>query len=132
MNPIDEIEITGIRAFGRHGVYEHERRDGQEFVVDVRIFLSDSGRDGGSDDVVDTVHYGEVAEEVVAIVGGEPVNLIETLAARIADAVLRREHVRIVRVTVHKPSAPIPVPFDDVRVTVTRGHEESSSWESRR
>lgn len=115
----DEIAITGIRATGYHGVYEHERRDGQEFIADVVLSLSLRAA-AASDDVVDTVHYGEVAEKVAAILAGEPADLIETVAERIAAAVLGWPLVEAVRVTVHKPAAPIPVPFDDVAVTVER------------
>ncbi|MCR2813911.1 dihydroneopterin aldolase [Microbacterium sp. zg.Y1090] len=120
MSDLDEIAVTGIRAFGRHGVYPEERRDGQEFVADVVLFLSLAAA-ARSDDVADTVHYGELAEEIAAILAGDPVDLLETLASRIADTVLARDLVQRVRVTVHKPAAPIPVPFGDVSVTVTRG-----------
>ncbi|MCR2794307.1 dihydroneopterin aldolase [Microbacterium sp. zg.Y625] len=120
MSDLDEIAVTGIRAFGHHGVYADERRDGQEFVADVVLSL-DTRQAAATDDVADTVHYGELAEEVAAILAGEPVDLLETLAARIADAVLARRPVQRVRVTVHKPAAPIPVPFDDVTVTIIRG-----------
>ena len=120
MSDLDEIAVTGIRAFGHHGVYADERRDGQEFVADVVLSL-DTRQAAATDDVADTVHYGELAEEVAAILAGEPVDLLEPLAARIVDAVLARRPVQRVRVTVHKPAAPIPVPFDDVSVTITRG-----------
>ncbi|GAA3635561.1 dihydroneopterin aldolase [Microbacterium awajiense] len=116
----DQITLTGLRVFGRHGVLGHERRDGQHFIVDLSMTV-DASAAGRSDDVGDTVHYGEVAERVAQLVGGEPVNLIETLAVRIAEAVLAGWPVRAVTVTVHKPEAPIEVPFDDVAVTVTRG-----------
>lgn len=115
----DEIAVTGIRAFGRHGVYPAERRDGQEFVADVLLRL-DTSSAAASDDVSDTVHYGELAEQVAAILAGDPVNLLERLAERIAQAVLAHPLVRSVRVTLHKPAAPIPVPFDDVTVTIER------------
>lgn len=116
----DEIAITGIRSTGFHGVYEHERRDGQEFVADLTLSLS-LARAAATDDVTDTVHYGEVAERVAAILAGEPVDLIETLAERIATAVLSDwPLVDAVAATVHKPAAPIPVPFGDVAVTVRR------------
>lgn len=116
----DEIAITGIRATGYHGVYEHERRDGQEFVADLVLSLS-LARAAATDDVTDTVHYGEVAERVAAILAGDPVDLIETVAERIATAMLSGwSLVDAVAVTVHKPSAPIPVPFGDVAVTVRR------------
>lgn len=120
----DEIAITGIRATGFHGVYEHERRDGQEFVTDVVLGLSLRAA-ASSDDVSDTVHYGHFAERVVEIVTGEPVDLIETLAQRIADAALEHAIVDTVAVTVHKPQAPIAVPFGDVAVTIRRRRGEN-------
>lgn len=123
MDIADEITLTGVRAFGRHGVYDEERRDGQYFYVDVTLQL-DTARAAASDDVVDTVHYGEVAERIVELVADESVNLIETLAARIADDLLQHPPVRAVSVTVHKPEAPITVPFTDVAVTVRRVRPE--------
>jgi dihydroneopterin aldolase len=124
MDHIDEITLKGLRIFGRHGVYDHERREGQHFVVDVTLYVSTVAA-AGSDDVADTVHYGEVAEEVAAIVGGEPVNLLETLAQRIADALLAREGVKMVAVTVHKPGAPIDLEFTDVSVTIRRSRPDA-------
>ncbi|GAB2510433.1 dihydroneopterin aldolase [Microbacterium petrolearium] len=123
MNPVDMIELTGLRCFGRHGVFDFEREQGQEFVVDLRLSVQ-TARAAETDDVADTVHYGELAEKVVAIVGGEPVNLIETLAHRIARAVLEDERVLFVAVTVHKPQAPIAAQFADVSVTVHDGVPE--------
>ncbi|MCT1478658.1 dihydroneopterin aldolase [Microbacterium sp. p3-SID336] len=119
MDFLDEIVLTGLTVFGRHGVYAHEREEGQEFVIDLRLQLS-LEQAATSDDVADTVHYGELAERVAAVVSGEPVNLIETLAARIADAALDDRRVQGVSVTVHKPHAPIPLTFADVAVTVHR------------
>ncbi|KZE89457.1 dihydroneopterin aldolase [Microbacterium sp. TNHR37B] len=119
----DRISITGIRAIGYHGVYGHERRDGQEFVADVVLELS-LRRAAASDDVADTVHYGEVAERVAAVLSGEPANLVETVAQRIADAVLGFARVDAVTVTVHKPQAPIAVPFGDVAITIRRSRED--------
>lgn len=115
----DRIELRGVRGRGRHGVYEHERRDGQDFSVDVVLWL-DLATAARSDDVADTVHYGELAEMVVAEIEGEPVALIEVLAERIAARCLADDRVRTAEVTVHKPAAPIAVPFDDVAVTVVR------------
>ncbi|MEV6965861.1 dihydroneopterin aldolase [Hamadaea sp. NPDC051192] len=112
------IELTGLRVFGRHGVFDFEREQGQEFVVDVRLEL-DLTKAAASDDVADTVHYGELADALVAIVGGEPVNLIETLASRLVDACLVDERVTAATVTVHKPQAPIPHAFADVSVTLS-------------
>lgn len=119
MGVADEITLTGLRVFGRHGVYDEERRDGQEFVIDVTLRL-DTRAAAASDDVADTVHYGEMAEQIAQIVGGEPVDLLETLAARLADHLLEADIVDGVRVTVHKPQAPIPLTFADVSVTIER------------
>lgn len=120
MDRLDEITLTGLTVFGHHGVFDHERRDGQEFTIDVtlRLPLAEAAE---SDDVTDTVHYGELAEQVAAIVAGEPVDLIETLAERIATAALADTRVADVSVTVHKPHAPIALTFSDVSVTVHRG-----------
>ncbi|MEV4626457.1 dihydroneopterin aldolase [Micromonospora sp. NPDC049523] len=115
----DRIELTGLRARGHHGVFDFERAQGQDFLVDVVLEL-DLAPAARSDDVTDTVHYGELAEALVAIVGGEPVNLIETLAERLAAACLADPRVGAATVTVHKPQAPIPHEFADVAVTLTR------------
>ena len=121
----DVIEIRGIRGFGRHGVFEHERADGQEFVVDVRLEL-DTRPAAASDNLADTVNYGVVAEQVHQAIENDPVDLIETLAQRIADLCLADRRVTATAVTIHKPSAPITVPFDDVVLTVQRRAGESS------
>ncbi|WP_461169806.1 dihydroneopterin aldolase [Arthrobacter sp. Z1-15] len=116
----DTITLTGITARGFHGVFEDERRNGQPFVVDV-VLHTDLQPAGLSDDLTKTAHYGELAEQVAAIISGEPLNLIETLAERIAAAVLESfAGIGAVDVTVHKPQAPITVPFGDVAVTIHR------------
>jgi 7,8-dihydroneopterin aldolase/epimerase/oxygenase len=115
----DRIVLRGLRARGHHGVYAEERATGQTFLVDVVLHV-DTRRAAESDDVSDTVHYGELATEIVGVVEGEPVNLLETLAARIASVCLSRSLVEKVEVTVHKPEAPVGVPFDDVVVTIAR------------
>lgn len=119
MDVMDEITLTGLRAFARHGVFEHERAEGQLFVIDLTLYLP-LGDAAAGDDLTKTVHYGELAEAVVAAVESDPVDLIETVAERIATLVLGRDIVNAVRVTVHKPEAPITVPFADVSVTVMR------------
>ncbi|MDY6054654.1 dihydroneopterin aldolase [Micrococcus sp.] len=116
----DVIRLTGLAARGRHGVFEHERREGQTFVTDVALRL-DAGPAAATDDLTLTVDYAEVAETVVRHVTGDPHDLIETLAARIAEAVLAEQpRAAAVKVTVHKPQAPIPHDFADVSVTVAR------------
>ncbi|MFI6579299.1 dihydroneopterin aldolase [Nocardiopsis sp. NPDC050513] len=121
----DRIALRGLRARGYHGVFDFERREGQDFVVDAVLHL-DAAPAAASDDVDDTVHYGVLAERLVGIVEGEPVNLIETLAERLAAVCLAESLVERVELTVHKPSAPIPHEFADVAVTVTRGRGERS------
>ncbi|MEO8528027.1 MAG: dihydroneopterin aldolase [Pseudolysinimonas sp.] len=120
MEPLDEITLTGLRANAHHGVFEAERLNGQEFVIDVTVRLPLRPAAAG-DDLERTVHYGLLAEQVVAAVESDPVNLIETVAERVADVALAFHAVHEVVVTVHKPHAPITVPFDDVTVTITRG-----------
>ncbi|MCO1655215.1 dihydroneopterin aldolase [Pseudonocardia humida] len=115
----DRIELRGLRVRGRHGVFEHERRDGQEFVVDITAWL-DLSAAAASDDLADTLHYGQLAERAAAIVAGEPFDLIEAVAGRIADDVLTDQRVQQVEVTLHKPGAPIPLDFADVAVVVSR------------
>ncbi|GIE87464.1 dihydroneopterin aldolase [Actinoplanes regularis] len=116
-----QITLTGLRARGRHGVYDFEREQGQDFVVDVRLDLDlDLGRAAATDDVADTVHYGELATALVEVLTGEPVNLLERLADRLLDVCLADPRVSAAEVTVHKPQAPIPHEFADVAVTLRR------------
>jgi dihydroneopterin aldolase len=115
----DQIVITGIRGTGYHGVFDHERRDGQEFAVDLVLHLAPSAA-AQTDDLADTVDYGTVSQLVHDRITGDPVALIERLAALIADDVLGIVGVTSVEVTVHKPQAPIPVPFDNVALRITR------------
>jgi dihydroneopterin aldolase len=115
---VDLITLTGLRVRGNHGVFDFERRDGQDFVVDVVLGL-DLRPAAASDEVADTVHYGELASRLAEIVAGPPVNLIETLAQRLVDACLADPRVAQATVTVHKPQAPIPLAFTDVSVTLT-------------
>jgi dihydroneopterin aldolase/2-amino-4-hydroxy-6-hydroxymethyldihydropteridine diphosphokinase len=118
--PSDVIELSGLRARGHHGVLEHERRDGQEFLADLRLEV-DTAPAARSDALGRTVNYAEVADSAVAEIQGGPHQLIETLAGRIAERILAEQVlVRGIEVTVHKPSAPIPHPFADVRVRIAR------------
>ncbi|PWI42429.1 dihydroneopterin aldolase [Streptomyces sp. ICBB 8177] len=116
---MDRVALRGLKARGHHGVFPREREEGQTFLVDLVLGL-DTTEAAAGDDLTRTVHYGIVAEQVTAVVAGEPVNLIETLAQRIADQCFTHEVVREVEVTVHKPDAPITVPFDDVSITILR------------
>jgi len=117
--PLDRIALTGLVVRGFHGVFEHERRQGQDFVVDVVLHL-DTRPAAAADDLARTVHYGELAVGLADVVRGEPVDLIETLAGRLAQRALTDPIVAAADVTVHKPSAPIPETFADVAVRVRR------------
>lgn len=121
----DSITLTGLRVQAHHGVFDFERENGQEFVIDVTVWLDLSPAARG-DELAATVHYGELAEAVHAAAAGDPVDLIETLAERIAAVALGYPAVHRTRVTVHKPNAPITVPFDDVAVTIERSAAEAS------
>lgn len=118
----DHIVLRGLVVRGYHGVFEHERSDGQDFVVDVELEV-DTTVAARSDQLGDAVDYGAVAAAVAAVVSGEPVNLLETLAQRIASACLADVRVTSVEVSVHKPQAPIPLTFGDVAVTIVRSRE---------
>jgi len=115
----DRITLTGVRVRAHHGVLEFEREQGQEFVIDVSVAV-DLAPAASGDDLGRTVHYGELAEAVVSAVERDPVDLIETVAERVADVALAYPAVEEVEVTVHKPEAPISVPFADVAVTIVR------------
>ena len=117
--PLDRIALTGLVVRGLHGVFEHERRQGQDFVVDVVLHL-DTRPAAAADDLTRTVHYGDLAVGLADVVRGEPVDLIETLAGRLAQRALTDPIVAAADVTVHKPSAPIPETFADVAVRVRR------------
>jgi 7,8-dihydroneopterin aldolase/epimerase/oxygenase len=121
---LDRVTVHGLRGRGHHGVFEREREKGQTFLVDVTLGL-DTRRAAASDDLADTVNYGEVSEKIVALIEGDPVNLIEVLAARMADVCLEYPLVEEVEVTLHKPDAPITVPFEDVTVTIVRTREDA-------
>ncbi|MGY4858293.1 dihydroneopterin aldolase [Cryobacterium sp. AP23] len=115
----DSITLTGLRITAHHGVFDFERENGQEFVIDVTVWLDFAAAAAG-DDLAGTIHYGELAVEIADAVRRDPVDLIETLAERIADVVLTHQAAERVRVTVHKPQAPIEIPFTDVSVQIER------------
>jgi dihydroneopterin aldolase len=117
--PLDRITLTGITGYGYHGVFPEERQQGQPFLVDLSCEL-DLSAAAADDDLDRTIDYGQLAQAVVGDVERDPVNLIEALAERIARTCLGYPAVQRVAVTVHKPQAPIPVPFADVAVSLTR------------
>ena len=115
----DRLAVRGIEGFGHHGVLDFERRDGQLFSADVvlRLDTRDAAR---SDDLQDTVDYGNLVTKVKSGIESDPVDLIETLASRLAGICLEDRRVGSVEVTVHKPDAPIEAVFADVSLTIHR------------
>lgn len=121
--PQDRLQIRGIECFGHHGVFDFERRDGQVFVIDLVLGL-DTRLAAASDDLHDTVDYGSLVASVKGAVESDPVDLIETLAQRIATVCLLDDRVQWTTVTVHKPNAPIDATYSDVALTITRKRSE--------
>jgi len=116
---LDRISLLGLRVTGRHGVFDFERASGQDFVIDAALWL-DTSAAAATDDLTSTVDYGALADRLAAIVAGEPVALIETLADRLAAACLADERVQEAEITVHKPQAPVAQAVSDVTVTIRR------------
>jgi dihydroneopterin aldolase len=115
----DTITLSGLEVFAHHGVFDHERVDGQPFIVDL-VLSADLAGAAATDDLARTIDYAAVADVVVRVVSGGPYKLIETVAARVGDALLAGFDLSEVVVTIHKPQAPIPHRFSDVSVTITR------------
>ena len=119
MSYLDRISLTGLRAYGYHGVLPAERAQGQEFVADAVLWF-DTSPAAAADDLALTIDYAALAGRLADILSGEPVALIETLAQRLAAACLADERVQHAEITVHKPDAPVGVPVRDVSVTIRR------------
>lgn len=115
----DRIELRGLKVRGQHGIFDHERANGQDFVVDITVWIDLAGA-AASDELADTYDYGALAQLAADVVAGPARNLIETVGAQIADEVMDDERVHAVEVVVHKPQAPIPQRFADVAVVVRR------------
>lgn len=122
----DRIALTGLTVRGFHGVFDHEKRDGQDFVIDALVWL-DLSEAARTDDLAATLDYGALAELAREVVAGPPRDLIETVATEIAETALARWPVYAIEVTVHKPHAPIPLQFADVAVTVRRSRNTGRS-----
>lgn len=119
----DRIELRGLKVRGNHGVFGHERADGQDFIIDITVWM-DLSAAAASDVLADTYDYGVLAQRAAAIVAGPPRDLIETVAGEIADDVMHDGRVQAVEVTVHKPHAPIPLTFADVAVVARRSRAD--------
>lgn len=125
----DRIELRGLRVRGTHGVFDHEKRDGQDFLVDL-VLWTDFTAAAASDDLADTVDYGALALFARDVVAGPSCDLIETVASRIADGVMEMApDAHAVEVTLHKPQAPIPAEFADVAVVARRSRGGGSHRE---
>jgi dihydroneopterin aldolase len=122
LEPKDSIRLVGIEVFARHGVLASEKEAGQAFLVDVELFL-DLAKAAASDRIEDTVDYGELAKRIHDVVASERWDLIERVAGRVAEVGLDDPRVDHIKVTVHKPEAPIAVPFSNVAVTLIRHRE---------
>ncbi|WP_432545230.1 dihydroneopterin aldolase [Kineococcus sp. SYSU DK004] len=121
---LDRVVVRGLRAVGRHGVLAFERATGQPFGLDVALHL-DTREAAAADDLGATVDYGALGERLVTLLTGEPVQLVETLADRAARTCLAAsERVVAVDVVVHKPRAPLTVPFEDVELVVRRTRDD--------
>lgn len=115
----DRIELTGIEVYAKHGVHTEEQERAQVFRVDVSAY-ADLSVPGETDDLADAIDYSVLALEIREVVGAESHKLIETVATRVADAILQHTQVTRTIVTIHKPNAPIDLAFDDVSVTIER------------
>lgn len=115
----DRIELRGLTVRGQHGVLDHERANGQDFVVDITVWI-DLADAAASDDLADTYDYAALAQLAADVVAGPPRNLIEAVGGEIAGQVMDDRRVHAVEVVVHKPQAPVPHQFGDVAVVVRR------------
>jgi 7,8-dihydroneopterin aldolase/epimerase/oxygenase len=116
----DHIFVTGLLVHAHHGVMPHEEEVGQRFVIDLELTV-DLSRAGTSDKLVDTVSYSSIVDTATRAFTGKSFRLVETAAAITAEALLAGfPKVSAVRVTVHKPHAPIAAIFNDVGVSILR------------
>ena len=115
----DRIRISGIEVLAKHGVLDHEKQNDQKFVIDLELSM-DLGAAAASDRLEDTVDYGELSQRTHDYVASNSFDLIERLAYGVADLAMKFSKVEAVEVTVHKPDAPVRVPFVDISVTVSR------------
>lgn len=115
----DSISVTGLEVYARHGVLSHEADHPQPFVIDITVYL-DLTEAGATDRLTATIDYGALAQSINQVVAGERWELIERVAERVAETVLADERSEAVEVTVHKPHAPVAVPFEDVAVRIHR------------
>ena len=122
----DTIFVKGLVIHARHGVMDHETEVGQRFVIDLELY-SDLSEPSRSDQLSDTVSYANVVTTSVAAFKNTNYKLLERAAGAVADAILAAfPRIRSVKVTVHKPHAPIAAIFEDVGVVLTRSRHPPS------
>ena len=120
----DHVFVTGIALHAYHGVMQHEAKVGQTFQLDLVLDL-DLAQASRSDKLAHTVGYDQVVDAASRAFCGRRYRLVEAAAGAVADAVLERfSQVSAVRVTVHKPHAPIAATFADVGVTIARSRQD--------
>ena len=128
---LDRITIEHLHVHGRHGVHAHERAEGQDFYIDADVWL-DTRSAAASDAIDDTLHYGHLMRALYEVALREPVDLLETLAERLAAVTFAFAGPQAVRITVHKPQAPVKLRFDDVTVSILRYRPEGPEPEAPR
>lgn len=128
---LDQIWVQGIRVTGYHGVYDAEKETGQLFLADVVAHVSTHGA-ASRDDLQRTVNYSDIADRAAGVLGGDPADLLETVAEHIARSILEMDGVHCVDVTVHKPQAPLHVEFRDVMVKIRRDLKSGALWADKR
>jgi dihydroneopterin aldolase len=122
----DTIFIRGLVIHARHGVMKHETEVGQRFVIDLELY-ADLSESSITDRLADTVSYSHVVETATDAFKNANYKLLERAAGAVADAILAAfPKVRAVKITVHKPHAPIAEIFEDVGVVLTRNRHPPS------
>ncbi len=116
---VDKVLITGIKTFGYHGVFEDEKKNGQTFIIDLE-YSYDTNKATQTDDLIHAIDYGSVAIRTKAIVETGSFNLIEKLADHLAETLLKEFTFNSIKISIHKPNAPINLEFSDVVVVAER------------
>ncbi len=115
------IDVKGIKAYGKHGVYSAEKEKEQLFVIDVRLLINENKELSNNidrDDLNETINYEKVVETVINLVKEESFSLIETIAFSLIEK-LRDQKIKEISVTVHKPETELSKFTDDISVTVS-------------
>lgn len=121
MSRLDKIKVNNMEFYGYHGVFEEENKLGQRFRVNAVLEL-DLSQSAHTDNVEDSINYADVYQLCKDIVEGEPFNLVESVAERIAAGMLGKfEKLQLCTIEVVKPDPPIPGHYNSVAIEITRG-----------